>query len=95
MNTQTITIDEYENDGSFINLYRNNQIGAWCAYGYSAYGLRLFSKSNGYNSLRNFSEEVQMPCSIVGDETFRPFYNMPWKLSSRQTPIQKSEYRIK
>lgn len=72
MNTQAITIDEYENDGSFINLYRNNQIGAWCAYGYSAYGLRLFSKSNGYNSLRNFSKEVQMPCSIVGDETFKP-----------------------
>lgn len=71
MNTQTIATNECDNDGSFINLYRNNQIGAWCAYGYSAYGLRLFCKSNGYNSLRNFSEEVQMPCSIVGDEAFR------------------------
>lgn len=71
MNTQTIATNECDNDGSFINLYRNNQIGAWCAYGYSAYGLRLFCKSNGYNSLRSFSEEVQMPCSIVEDETFK------------------------
>ena len=66
-------MDEYCNDGSFINLYRNTQIGAWCAYGYSAYSLRLFIKSNGgYNNLRSFSEEMQMPCSITGDETLMP-----------------------
>ena len=70
MNIESITMAECCNDGSFINLYRNAQIGAWCAYGYSAYSLRLFIKSNGgYNNLRSFSEEIQMPCSIMGDET--------------------------
>ena len=42
MNVHLIRENENQNDGSYIHLYRNKQIGAWCAYGYSAYGLRLF-----------------------------------------------------
>lgn len=34
MDTQAITINEYHNDGSFINLYYNESIGEWCAYGF-------------------------------------------------------------
>ena len=68
MNTQAITIDEYDNDGSFINLYYNELIGEWCAYGLSAYGLLLFCKSNGYNVLQSFSKEMQMPCLIIAKE---------------------------
>lgn len=44
MNVHLIRENENQNDGSYIHLYRNKQIGAWCAYGYSAYGLRLFDK---------------------------------------------------
>ena len=68
MNTQTITIDEYNNDGSLINLYYNESIGEWCAYGFSAYRLWLFCKSNGYNTLQSFSQEMQMPCLIITKE---------------------------
>ena len=65
MDSQTITINEYRNDGSFINLYYNESIGEWCAYGFSAYGLMLFCKSNDYNTLQSFSKEMQMPCLII------------------------------
>ena len=68
MDTQAITIDEYNNDGSFINLYMNESIGEWCAYGLSAYGLLLFCKLNGYNALQSFSKEMQMPCLIIAKE---------------------------
>ena len=70
MNTQTITIDEYNNDGSLINLYYNESIGEWCAYGFSAYRLWLFCKSNGYNTLQSFSQEMQMPCLIIAKNAF-------------------------
>ena len=68
MDTQAITIDEYNNDGSFINLYMNESIGEWCAYGFSAYGLLLFCKSNGYNALQSFSKGMQMPCLLITKE---------------------------
>ena len=49
MNVHLIRENENQNDGSYIHLYRNKQIGAWCAYGYSAYGLRLFDKQHYQN----------------------------------------------
>ena len=52
MNVHLIRENENQNDGSYIHLYRNKQIGAWCAYGYSAYGLRLFDKQQGYMNFR-------------------------------------------
>ena len=70
MNTQAITINEYNNDGSFINLYYNESIGKWCAYGFSAYRLWLFCKPNEYNTLQSFSKEMQMPCLIIVKDTF-------------------------
>lgn len=71
MDTQAITINEYHNDCSFINLYYNESIGEWCAYGFSAYGLLLFCKSNGHNALRSFSKEMQIPCLIIAKKVLR------------------------
>lgn len=70
MNNQTITINEYRNDGSFINLYYNESIDEWCAYGFSAYRSWLSCKSNGYNTLQSFSKEMQMPCLIIAKNAF-------------------------
>ncbi len=70
MNTQSITINEYNNDSSFVNLYYNESIGEWCAYGFSAYGLWLFCESNGCNTLQSFSKEMQMPCLIIAKDVF-------------------------
>ena len=70
MDTQAITINEYHNAGSFINLYYNESIGDWCAYGFSAYRLWIFCKSNGHDTLQSFSQEMQMPCLIITKNTF-------------------------
>lgn len=64
MNVHLIRENENQNDGSYIHLYRNKQIGAWCAYGYSAYGLRLFDKQQGYMNFRSYSDCLQMPCRL-------------------------------
>lgn len=76
MDTQAITINEYYNDGSFINLYYNESIGEWCAYGFSAYGLLLFCKSNGYNALQSFSKGMQMPCLVIAKKVLRQLLQM-------------------
>lgn len=57
---------ELANDGFGINLFYNKAIGAWCAFGKSAYGLRLFHKSNGYLNMRGYSQELQLPCTVSG-----------------------------
>ncbi len=53
-----------------VHLYYNESIGEWCAYGFSAYRLWLFCKSNGYNTLQSFSKEMQMPCLIIAKNAF-------------------------
>lgn len=69
MNTEDITSNEYRNDGSSLHLYFLDSIDAWVAYGLSAYGLRLFVKTEGSSSLRGFSKKLQMPCTLVGKVT--------------------------
>ena len=68
MNADMITLNECKNDGTFLHLYFNKPMNVWVAYGLSAYKLRLFGKSNGCNNLREFSKELQMPCTIVGED---------------------------
>lgn len=69
MNTEIITLNEYKNDGAHLHLYFMDSINAWVAYGLSAYGLRLFVKSESGASLRSFSKKLQMPCTLVGEDT--------------------------
>ncbi len=66
---------ECQNDGCQIHLYYNDSIGAWCGYGYSAYGLRLFDKSNGFMNMRSFSEELQLPCTITEEKSIAALIN--------------------
>lgn len=58
MNTELITANEIFNNGKFIHLYYCNTVGAWLAFGYSAYGLK-----NSKGCLFSFSNEMQMPCA--------------------------------
>lgn len=69
MTAEVITLNECKNDGSFLHLYFDKSTNTWAAYGLSAYGLRLFGKSNGCNNLRGFSKKLQMPCTLVGEDT--------------------------
>lgn len=71
MNTGVIIENECKNDGRHLHLYFLDSIDAWVAYGLSAYGLRLFVKSESGVSLRGFSKKIQMPCTLVGEDTVR------------------------
>lgn len=69
MDINLIKRNEQSNNGSIIHLYYEEKIGMWNAFGYSAYGLRLFDKTNGYNSMRSYSKKLQMPCTITATES--------------------------
>ena len=60
---------EVSNDGSLIYLYFDKNSSVWMAYGASAYSLRLFVKQMGCDCLRGFSDVLQMPCTLVNDDT--------------------------
>lgn len=83
MGTNNIISNECANNGNQIHLHYVEQIGMWCAYGYSAYGLRLFDKSNGYNSLRGYSKILQMPCTITSNESIVPLLKTAAEISSQ------------
>ena len=62
---------EQTNPGNLIHLYYNDTSNVWTAYGCSAYALRLYVKSHGYDNLRGYSRLVHMPCTVVGPETVK------------------------
>lgn len=66
MDNSRIYERELTNDGSVINMFYNHEVGAWCAFGKSAYALRLFHKSNGFLNMRGYSPDLQLPCTISG-----------------------------
>lgn len=61
--------NESQNDGTFIYLYLSNVSGQWVSFGLSAYALRLYVKSEGYDSLRAYSAEMKKPCTVVSNKT--------------------------
>ena len=69
LNPDKIVKNESANDGLHIHLYLDEKSSVWMACGYSAYLLRLFIKRMGYESLRGFSEPLQMPCTLINGDT--------------------------
>ena len=67
INVELVKNDECSNNGAHVYLYFCNGGNIWIAYGYSAYALRLLVKDRGYDSLRAFSDRLQMPCTVVSD----------------------------
>ena len=76
MNLNLIKEKETLNKGVNIYLYLSDVSGQWAAYGPSAYALRLYVKSNGYDSLRAYSSELNMPCTVVSYKTVKSLRNM-------------------
>lgn len=76
MDFSVIFNNENCNDGSFAHCYFNSRYGTWLAYGKSAYALRLLVKSAGDDNLRSYSKELEMPCSMVGDDTIKRVKNI-------------------
>ena len=65
MNTEMIVRNELENDRKTVHLYYNPQIDMWVSYGNSAYSLRVYVKDCSMDSLRGYSNELQMPCTVI------------------------------
>lgn len=75
MDLNLVKNNEILNKGLNIYLYFNGVSGHWVAYGMSAYALRIYVKTNGYDSLRSYSEELNMPCTIVSRKTVNTMRN--------------------
>ena len=84
-------------------MYFNDDIRMWMAFGYSAYAMRIYSKSCGVVTLKNFSQTVQLPRLIVtngGVEKICDIFNVNIDESSvylnipLTEPINLEEYKI-
>lgn len=63
--------NEATNKGLQIYLYLSDVSGQWVAYGMSAYALRLYVKAQGYDSLRAYTMELNMPCTVINYKTVK------------------------
>lgn len=70
MDNDKIKQNETNNDRTQLHLYYAENLHMWVAYGYSAYALRLYVKARGIDNIRNFSYKLQLPCTIVGNDTY-------------------------
>ena len=61
--------NEARNEQKSIYLYLSDVSGQWVSYGHSAYALRLYVKSEGFDSLRAYSKDTNMPCTVVSNKT--------------------------
>lgn len=79
--------NEQSNDGTRIHLYYNADESVWTAYGQSAYALRLYVKTRGYDNLRGYSKTMQMPCTVVNNDLVK-------KMRMSETIIDESDNNI-
>ena len=71
MDLNLVVKNEASNKGLHIFLYLSDISGQWVAYGLSAYALRLYVKAQGYDSLRAYTAELNMPCTVVSHNTVK------------------------
>lgn len=60
---------ENSNDGQSIFLFYDSDLAVWTAFNKSAYALRLLLKSLKYDNLRIFSGSLDMPMTIIGQDS--------------------------
>lgn len=71
MNTELIAKNEAHNSKKNIFLYLSQVNGLWLAYGHSAFALRLYAKDHGLDSLRIYSMDLKLPCTMVTHLTLK------------------------
>ena len=71
MDLNLVMKNEASNKGLHCYLYLSDVSGQWVAYGLSAYALRLYVKAQGYDSLRAYTAELNMPCTVVSHKTVK------------------------
>lgn len=68
MDKKHAILNEQNNDGTQLHLYFNEEVRMWIAIGYSAYALRVYAKSCGVNTLKNFSHSMQLPRVFITND---------------------------
>lgn len=63
MDKNRITLQEVSNDGQTINLYYDSMVGAYVAYGLSAYYTTMVTEP-----YMSYSEEMMMPVALLRRE---------------------------
>lgn len=63
MDKERISLQEVANDGQTVNLYYDEMVGMYAAYGLSAYYTTLVS-----DPYMSFSEEMQLPVALLRRE---------------------------
>lgn len=63
MDKNRITLQEVANDGQTINLYYDSMVGAYVAYGLSAYYTTMVTEP-----YMSYSEEMMMPVALLRRE---------------------------
>lgn len=71
MDVSYILQKEECNAGDTIHLFYNPEISVWIAHGKSAFALRIYLKSLGYDNLRIYSPSLQMPVTIIGEDSVK------------------------
>lgn len=61
MDRDTVTLNEFINNGSEIHLYYHSSSDMWMAYGYSAYMINKILTEKEEQPFMNFSKDFQMP----------------------------------
>lgn len=60
MNIEKIILQEAENDGQTVNIYYDEMIGKYVAYGLSAFYLTMV-----VNPILSYSDKLGMPVAIL------------------------------
>lgn len=65
MNIEKIILQEAENDGQTVNIYYDEMIGKYVAYGLSAFYLTMV-----VNPILSYSDKLGMPVAILSQRKF-------------------------
>lgn len=93
INKELIQSNESGNNGETIHLYRNEELGIWMAYGFSAYSLRLLIKSKGYDSVRKYSHSLNMPLTMADDSVLMDLYHAEYESAGSDSYFKVSFVR--
>ena len=103
MDKERISLQEVANDGQTVNLYYDEMVGMYAAYGLSAYYTTLVS-----DPYMSFSEEMQLPVALLRRENIlylrqsltrvehqpKAFYKFRMRLPIGEAGYQKWEEKI-
>lgn len=91
MNIELITLNEVLNDGSQIYMYQEETTDIWVTWGYSAF---LLYRMHGEKCLTNYSEFMQMPCTLISPSDFSQIMPESLDVKSNRTSHLQTNLKV-